>query len=117
MTDSTKMLAKLETLLAEEQNALKSGKITQLPELDERKNQILMSLSPSEITDSETILKLREIAARNQALMDAAHKGVRAARERFEALVTAQKPMKLYGPNGKKATMNSITRSTVEKRT
>jgi len=67
--------------------------------------------------DSETLKKLRAIAKKNHALMEAAHSGVKAARDRFEALLAAQKPMTLYGPKGQKSSLKPLVTPSVERRT
>lgn len=117
MSNAANELEELEKILTIEQQALMLGDVAELVGLEPQKQSLLESISENPVEASETIEKLREIALRNQELLEAVHSGVRAAKERFDALVLAQKPMSLYGPSGQRATLNSVPTPSVEKRT
>jgi len=117
MTNTAKQLEALEEILTHEQEALLLGHVAELVDLEPQKQELLNAISKEPLDASETVEKLRAIAMRNQELLEVVHSGVRSAKERFDALVLAQKPMSLYGPSGQKAVLNSVPTPSVEKRT
>ncbi|WP_420861721.1 hypothetical protein [Algirhabdus cladophorae] len=117
MTNVAQKLEALEAILTTEQRALLQGDVTELVELEPEKLMLLEALNDSDLQESDTIEKLRMIALRNQELMESVHAGVRAAKDRFDALVLAQKPMSAYGPSGKMSPLNVLPTPSVEKRT
>ena len=117
MSANAKKLRQLETILEKEHSALKNGHVLELVDLDVEKRTLIDQLNTQDHSQAEALERLRAIANRNKSLLEAAHAGVKAALNRFDDLIAAQKPMALYGPKGKRAMLSAPPKPSVEKRT
>lgn len=96
----------LRRLLAEERAALLSGDLSALPRLIAGKEVALESLSASvEQAPGGLLERLRDLAAQNQTLLDAALRGVRAAQERLEIARNGGPPLGSYDARGRATTL------------
>ncbi|MBL4917007.1 hypothetical protein [Szabonella alba] len=89
----------LETLLQETHTALRRGELSRLADLTRRTEQALQDLpaAPSE----RAVQHLRALAARNAACLEAAGRGIRAARRRLAEIRDAQAGMRIYDDQGR----------------
>lgn len=109
-------VAGLERLLEEERAALLGGDLARLPTLIAGKERLLLALEQATARPDATALdRLRERATANQALLDAALRGVRAARARLETARTGGPALSTYDARGK-AESHAPARPSVERR-
>jgi hypothetical protein len=96
----------LRLLLEDERAALLSGDLTALPRLIAGKEAALEAFAAAEHPTPQVVLeRLRDQAALNQTLLDAALRGVRAAQERLEAARNGGPPLSTYDARGRAATL------------
>jgi len=86
--------------LDEESIALRTGALLDLPQIADKKSSLLIALE-SEKGLAADLAKIRAKAARNEALLAAAIKGVQAARDRLAALNEVKTGLNLYSEKGK----------------
>ncbi len=94
---------RLLALLADERRALLAGDLAQLPIFIAGKEKLLALLGTGP-ADAEELARLRAAAGTNQALIDAALRGVRAARARIEVARGGGPALSTYDASGKAAT-------------
>ncbi|MCX7645338.1 MAG: hypothetical protein N2Z62_08600 [Rhodobacteraceae bacterium] len=96
----------LRRLLAEERAALLSGDLAALAGLIAAKEAALESLSASGVpSDTAALERLRDQAAQNQTLLDAALRGVRSVQERLEMARSGGPPLASYDARGRATTL------------
>jgi hypothetical protein len=100
--------------LKEEQAALRSGKFELLLDLEEQKSAQLQALEHKPPSRAE-LHKIRTKLSENQKLFSAAIAGVRAARERIEALHNVRSGLNTYDKSGAMSTA-PLQRSAFEKK-
>lgn len=89
----------LDALLDKEREILLSGQIEALPRLAPQKEKLLSQLPSTKVT-SQQMEALRMKVDRNQELMVAASKGIRAVSRRLEALRTQKSQLRTYDAGG-----------------
>lgn len=104
----------LDNLLDKEREILLAGRIEMLPRLAPQKEKLLERLSSSNIS-REQIEKLRRKADRNQELLLAASKGIRAVTRRLQALRSQKSQLRTYDSGGHSQNL-ARRASTFEKR-
>jgi flagellar biosynthesis/type III secretory pathway chaperone len=109
-------VAGLAQLLEQERVALMSGDLAQLPAFIAGKERLLVALEQAAARPDATALeRLKERATANQALLDAALRGVRAARARLETARSGGPALSTYDARGK-AESHAPERPSVERR-
>lgn len=88
----------LEAVLQDVYLALRAGDLARLEELCTRTESALARLSGS--SDARMVERLRDLARRNAACLDAAARGIRAARRRVAEIRDAQTGTRTYDGNG-----------------
>jgi len=88
----------LDDLLDHERQVILSGKIDALVRLAPEKERLLARL-PVAVTDPATLERLRGKVMRNQDLLAAAARGIRAARDRLGG-TSARTDLRTYGRDG-----------------
>jgi len=89
----------LEDLLDRERSLIKSGRIDAVVRLGHEKERLLGRLSRH--PDGADILRrLQSTAERNQALLTAAARGIKAAANRLETIRAGQPGLRTYGRDG-----------------
>jgi len=88
----------LEDLLDHERSMILEGKITDLARGARQKEHLLLRLAAS--VDDTALGRIRRKAERNQALLAAAARGLKAARNRIGKIATGNAPMRTYGADG-----------------
>jgi len=96
----------LEDLLDQARDALVAGDLAALSGLDAQLTAAVETLAPLEAAAAQ---RLERKAMRNARLLQAAGRGVRAARDRF-AEITAAPDLATYDSQGRKAALASPTR-------
>lgn len=104
----------LQALLADERKALLSGDLTALPAFIGPK-ETLMSSPDLMSAPQEELENLQSAAKSNQALLEAALKGVQAARERIEIAKSGGASLSTYTAQGK-SSAHSAPQSKIERR-
>ncbi len=102
-------------LLKEERMALLSGDLPALPGLIARKERLLDDLRPGGAPETAALDRLRKAAEDNQRLLEAALKGVRAARAHLETARSGGPPLSTYDAKGH-AEIHGGARPSVERR-
>lgn len=105
----------LAALLAEERARLLAGDLAVVPALIFRKERLLSHLQTGAPPPAPVLERLKAAAQANQGLLDAALRGVRAARERLESLRAGGAALSTYDARGRAATLTSA-RPSVERR-
>lgn len=91
----------LEALLEEVRAALRRADFKRLAQLTPAIEAASATLDPS--IGREALLRLREESATNAALLEAARRGIRAARRRVEEARSATRSLQTYDNTGKRA--------------
>lgn len=112
---ATEPAREMEALLGAEREALLSGALGQLPALIAAKERLLPGLESAPPADAALAERLHRRAAANQVLLDAALKGLRAARERIETARAGGPPLSTYDASGR-AERHAPTRPSVTRR-
>lgn len=99
MEKSESALDRLEAVVGETAVALRSGNLAVMGELAARTDAALAEIDSE--TDPVRIEALRALAQRNATALEAAGRGVRAARRRFADIVSARGGVKTYDNAGK----------------
>ncbi|MDH3264318.1 MAG: flagellar biosynthesis protein FlgN [Paracoccaceae bacterium] len=106
----------LARLLEQERAALLSGDLAQLPALVAGKERLLLALEEATARpDADALDRLKARATANQALLDAALRGVRAARARLETARAGGPALSTYDARGK-AESHAPERPSIERR-
>ncbi len=109
-------VASLARLLELERAALMSGDLAQLPSFIAGKERLLIAIERDATRpDAAALERLKERASANQALLDAALRGVRAAKSRLETARSGGPALATYDARGK-AESHGPERPTVERR-
>lgn len=106
--EKTATAKKLEELLDREREMILSGKITQLAAVTLQKNHLISR--QMQVGDTEEWERLKEKAERNQALLVAAARGLRSARQRIGAITTGKVTLRTYGADGAAREMGRSSR-------
>lgn len=112
--NDTPYAQRLELLLADERRALLSGDFGSLTDFIQAKEQLLSKLERAKLP-AEDLRTLREAAASNQSLLDAALKGVQAARQRIEMAKNGGPSFSTYNAQGNAMAHNKPS-SKIERR-
>ena len=86
-------------LLDQESEALRSGNLSALTPIATEKSKILVNLESERVKPSD-IATIRAKAARNEALLAAAIRGVKTARDRIAELDVVKNDLRIYGQDG-----------------
>ena len=111
-----KVIAELDALLEEERTALFEGELEKLVSLIERKKELIEALNTFGLTGNDELLTLQGKAARNQALLDSALKGIKSVSNRLATLQKVRKSLQTYDASGQKKTIESTQTGKFEKR-
>lgn len=93
-------LDRLLDLMEEERSLLMSGDIEALADLEPRKTAMLEAFSAEDHLDENRLATLQTKLHRNQALLDAARKGLNAAGARLRDIRKAMLQLDTYTRNG-----------------
>ena len=91
---------RLKTLLASEREALKEGDFQKLAALLSEKEEIVELLANNH-PDSTALKALKQDASRNEALLEAASRGIASVRDRIKMLREGGPPLKTYTADGR----------------
>lgn len=94
-------LEKMNRLLDQERSLLLKGDIAGLDPIAREKARLAPELGVT-VTDEQNLQELRHKAMRNDQLLNAALKGVRAARTRLQEIRNGGAPMTTYGTDGQR---------------
>jgi hypothetical protein len=97
--------AALSQLLSEERACLLSGDLAALPRLIAAKERLLSRVEAAPAPPTAVLARLRDAAERNQGLLDAALRGVQAARARLETVRNGGPALNTYDASGRGATL------------
>lgn len=103
MTPQNDSLSQLEAIVAATTKAIRAGDLTAMAELAAQTEAAIANLAPQ--TDVDRISALRDLAARNAKGLEAAAKGVRAARRRLDEVISARSGTQTYDNVGKSQTI------------
>lgn len=110
------MMREVEALLDREREVLLLGDLGAIAALAEEKTALLARLRTDGETDPALLESVREKAARNQSLLDAALHGIRRVSERLSAYRQLRRSMDTYDPLGRKATIPGAVLHRLERR-
>ena len=99
------IIDELEDLLDRERTMLRSGAVQELSRLADQKVRLMKGLSAA--AEQSSLTRLREKAARNARMLDAAGKGIRSVANRISALRAGPQTFTTYAANGARATVGS----------
>lgn len=99
-TNPLKAIRAIEDLLKRERAAILAGDIDKLAGFAPEKEHLLSRLRTPE-EQPLALEKLRQQADQNRQLLAASAKGIRAARQRLEALISGQSELRTYTPEGR----------------
>jgi len=105
----------LDRLLAQERAALLSGNLARLAPLVREKHQALARLENAGASKTD-LDRLMQAGERNQALLAAAARGIRAARDRLTTIQAGPQPMRTYAKDGAAADIEPVRRTGVNRR-
>ncbi len=111
-----KVISALDDLLEQERNALFSGELEKLVGLIERKRKLIETLDTLGLTGTDELNTLKSKAARNQALLDSALKGIKSVSTRLATLQKVRKSLDTYDAKGRKLTIQGQQSGKLEKR-
>lgn len=94
-------IAALEAQLDAAHAALRAGQLDALDILNDKTGALILRLAPT--SDKAALMRLKAKAARNAACLQAAARGLRAARRRIEEVQTARQGLGTYDSKGKRA--------------
>lgn len=106
--DISQVVERLEGLLQVERHMIREGNFDGLETLAQEKEKALLALTTEGRKAPDILARLdriREIASRNQSLIGAALKGVRAAQRRLEMIQRASKSISSYDQLGRSRTI------------
>jgi flagellar biosynthesis/type III secretory pathway chaperone len=103
-------------LLEREHACLLAGDLAALADLAGEKEALLLRLQQDGALAPAAAALLRERAARNQHLLDAAMLGIRRVSARLNAYRQVQRSMDTYDPQGRKATIAGTVVHRLERR-
>ncbi len=98
MHEEGSALERLELAMTETSRAIRCGDLTKMAGLAARTEAALAELQPE--TDAVRIVALRDLAQRNATGLEAAGRGVRAARRRLAEITAARSGGKTYDNAG-----------------
>ena len=98
MQQSEDAIERLEVVVTETAKAIRGGDLAAMAGLAERAEAALAELGPQ--TDAERLKMLRDQAGRNALALEAAAKGVRAARRRLAEVTGAREGVQTYDNAG-----------------
>lgn len=113
MNDTESFTKRLETLLEEERALLLKGQLDALPELLDRKRDIVANL---EKDPALNLSALHGRLTRNHALLSNAMEGIRRVSERLETLKHMQQSLDTYDSQGHRKTIDTHPGRRMEKR-
>lgn len=99
------LVDELEDLLDRERALLRSGAVEGLPRLTDQKTRLMAGLSAG--AGQSNLTRLREKAARNARMLNAAAKGIRSVTDRISALRAGPQTFTTYSASGTRATVGS----------
>lgn len=115
-TNDTSLIGKIDALLEQERDALKSGNYEELAALLARKNSLVDALASAPLGKASGVEVLRQKAAHNQALLDSALQGIKSVSTRLAALQSVRSHLETYDNKGRKVSISSAVEGEVEKR-
>lgn len=96
----------LERLLDQERHLIMQGQFDSLGDLTRKKSDALSGLGSWGLT-ADRMKKISAKVSRNQSLLDAAIRGIRAARQRVETVIETAGSLSTYTNSGKKAELGN----------
>lgn len=99
------IIDELEDLLDRERAMLRTGALQELSRLADQKARLMAGLSAA--AGQSSLTRLREKAARNARMLDAAARGIRSVTDRIAALRAGPQTFTTYAANGARATVGS----------
>ncbi|QCO55318.1 hypothetical protein EOK75_05730 [Pseudorhodobacter turbinis] len=99
MTHTQSAIERLETTAKDTAAAIRAGDFVAMAELAQRAESALDDLDPQ--TDAARLTALRDLAGRNALALQAAAKGIRAARRRLLEVTTVRAGVQTYDNTGK----------------
>lgn len=106
--DPDRFADQLETLLEEEAEALRDARFAELDEIAQRKES-LVARGAVEALDTRKVERLRALSQRNNALLDGARSGLKAAVSRIEALRAPAPDLNTYDLHGRRRAIANLT--------
>lgn len=101
--DSAAAADALEDLLEHERRLILSGHIGDLARSSREKEQLIARLAGA--NDGVTLARVRRLSERNQTLLTAAARGLKAARTRIANIAAGGTPMRTYDADGAARTL------------
>lgn len=105
----------LEDLLDKERTAILSGALQEMGQLAGEKERVLVA-DGMFVPDQGTLNRLRRKAARNQQLLTAAIRGVRAVTSRLDVLRNGPGEMNTYDRAGQRTTLGAQNKGALHRR-
>lgn len=109
-------ISALDELLDAERRALLSGELDKIARLHDRKSALVEDLSKLDLKDQEQLRDLSQKVGRNQELLTSALDGIRAVAKRLAAVRHVRENLETYDERGKKNTVATNVKKTLEKR-
>lgn len=117
MTDETKrVFREFDDLLNRERRALLNGELTLVPELTERKEELVSRIAALGDAGLRGAEELREKADRNQKILAGAMEGLRAVADRLAELHGVRSGWETYDRSGRRNRIGMQRAGSVEKR-
>lgn len=110
------LMQEIETLLEQERTALIEGRLDDLVSLIARKEELANVLADAPLGGSEALQHLQGKAARNQAMLDSALRGIKSVSMRLSTIRKVRESLESYDENGRRITIETPRAGSLEKR-
>jgi len=106
----------IDTLLEQERNALIEGRLDDLVALIARKEELAHALADAPLGESDALERLQRKAARNQAMLDSALRGIKSVSTRLSTIRKVRENLESYDHQGRRVTIDTQLSGSLEKR-
>lgn len=111
-----KLVGQIDRLLEEERLALSEGRLNDLVELISQKQALIDALTATPLAQDAPLKELQSKAARNQAMLDSALRGIKSVSARLSTLRKVRESLDSYDAQGQRRTINTPSQGKLEKR-
>lgn len=112
----TGLMQEIDTLLEQERTALIEGRLDDLVALIARKEELARALADAPLGGSDALERLQGKAARNQAMLDSALRGIKSVSTRLSTIRKVRENLESYDQKGRRVTIDTQWTSSLEKR-
>ncbi len=106
-------ISRLQTLLDEERTLLLSGDLESLPQLLDRKQDLIENLGD---TIGPELTEIHSKLTRNHALLNSAMEGIQRVSDRLAALKQMRQSLETYDSQGHRQSIGTLQKGRMEKR-